>query len=99
MKKTKIEYAYNDVPFLRKHVKRMIRIPSRYKKITKIKIPKGDECRKCIFRELIKLDIENLWCSFPAFRTKIKIKCGMMAYRCQECIKMFPDGATFVLKE
>lgn len=64
------------------------------KRITKIRIPKGKYCeKKCIaydsplycrlFEEYLDMDYKTVWNYF----------------RCRNCLKMFPDGAVFELKE
>ena len=58
------------------------------KRITKIRIPKGNKCGKCRFL-MWRWDKDE--CSlFPEITAY---------FRCSDCLKMFPNGAVFVEKE
>ena len=65
------------------------------KRITKIRIPKGKKCGKCIALW------QSAWCNL--FEDEVgetySHREGYKFFRCDDCLKMFPNGAVFELKE
>ena len=61
------------------------------KRITEIRIPKGENCGECKFSD---------WKRGYDFCGLFDEKLGLRgSFRCFGCLKMFPDGAVFELKE
>lgn len=64
------------------------------KRITKIRIPKGQYCGKCRFYQLLHDSTDE--CGLTA---EDLITDAFYTFRSPSCLKMFPNGAVFELKE
>lgn len=63
------------------------------KKITKIRIPKGRYCKECLL-----LNYDTDWCNM--FSDDLNFITGTgNTQKCPNCLKTFPNGAVFELKE
>lgn len=66
------------------------------RKITSIRIPKGKQCKECIFCDDVML---SCWLS----HTQLFVGDALEAYhdceRNEYCLKKYPNGAVFELKE